>query len=619
MRLVSTALSVMAYDYPTEKISVYVSDDGGSQVTLFACMEAVKFASHWLPFCSKNNTADRSPEAYFASNHSWSSETEQIKIMYENMKTRVETVLERGKVDEEYITEELERRILSKWTDGFTPQDHPAVIEVLLEGRKNRDIADHSMPNFIYVSREKSRTSNHNFKSGALNVMLRVSATMINAPIILNIDCDMYSNDPQTPLRALCYLLDPKHKSQLAYVQFPQMFLGINKDDIYSCEYKRPFQINLMGLDGLSGPNYIGTGCFFNRRAFFGGPSTISPPEIPQLGPHHVVDNLIQSRPTLDLAHKVAGCNYENNTRWGSEVGFMYGSLIEDFYTGFRLQCKGWKSIFCNPKRPAFLGDSPISLIDVLNQCQRWVIGGLQVGFCRFTPITFGIKSMGPFMGLAYTHYCFWPIWCIPITIYAFLPQLALLNGLSIFPKFSEPWFFLYVFLFLGAYGHDFLEFVVEGGTVQRWWNDQRMWTIRGLSCFFFAALEYSLKCFGISTYGFSVTSKMIDDEQSKRYYQGVFEFGVSSPMFVPLAMGAIINLVSFFVGLVRVLRGSNFEGLLLQMFLAGFAVVNALPIYEAMVLRSDKGRMSFKTTITSTCLALALYALASLLLRDRS
>ncbi|KAB1212584.1 Cellulose synthase-like protein G1 [Morella rubra] len=76
IRLVSTALSVMAYDYPTEKISVYVSDDGGSQVTLYACTEAVKFASHWLPFCRKNNTADRSPEAYFASNHSWSSETE---------------------------------------------------------------------------------------------------------------------------------------------------------------------------------------------------------------------------------------------------------------------------------------------------------------------------------------------------------------------------------------------------------------------------------------------------------------------------------------------------------------------------------------------------------------
>ncbi|KAK7859198.1 cellulose synthase-like protein g3 [Quercus suber] len=67
IRLVSTALSVMAYDYPTEKISVYISDDGGSQLTLFACMEAAKFACHWLPFCRKTNIIDRSPDAYFAS------------------------------------------------------------------------------------------------------------------------------------------------------------------------------------------------------------------------------------------------------------------------------------------------------------------------------------------------------------------------------------------------------------------------------------------------------------------------------------------------------------------------------------------------------------------------
>ena len=66
IRLVSIALSVMAYDYPTEKILVYVSNDGGSQLTLFACMEAAKFASHWLLFCRKTNIIDRSPEAYFA-------------------------------------------------------------------------------------------------------------------------------------------------------------------------------------------------------------------------------------------------------------------------------------------------------------------------------------------------------------------------------------------------------------------------------------------------------------------------------------------------------------------------------------------------------------------------
>lgn len=81
MSVVSTALSVMAYDYPTEKISVYVSDDGGSAFTLFAFMEAARFAAHWLPFCRKNGTTKRNPDEYFAANYKMSSETEDIKVI----------------------------------------------------------------------------------------------------------------------------------------------------------------------------------------------------------------------------------------------------------------------------------------------------------------------------------------------------------------------------------------------------------------------------------------------------------------------------------------------------------------------------------------------------------
>ena len=80
MGVVNTALSVMAYDYPAEKVSVYVSDDGGSALTLFALVEAAKFAAHWLPFCRKNDVVDRSPEVFFAANDCRNSETENIKV-----------------------------------------------------------------------------------------------------------------------------------------------------------------------------------------------------------------------------------------------------------------------------------------------------------------------------------------------------------------------------------------------------------------------------------------------------------------------------------------------------------------------------------------------------------
>ncbi|EOY25085.1 Cellulose synthase protein G1 [Theobroma cacao] len=79
MSVVNMALLLMAYDYPMEKISIYVSDDGGSPLTLFAFMEAAKFASHWLPFCRENNIMDRNPDVYFASGHSGSSKAENIK------------------------------------------------------------------------------------------------------------------------------------------------------------------------------------------------------------------------------------------------------------------------------------------------------------------------------------------------------------------------------------------------------------------------------------------------------------------------------------------------------------------------------------------------------------
>lgn len=81
INVVNTALSVMAYDYPAEKLSVYVSDDGGSEMSMFAFMEAAKFGKIWLPFCRENNITERCPDVYFTSNHhALSANTLEIKV-----------------------------------------------------------------------------------------------------------------------------------------------------------------------------------------------------------------------------------------------------------------------------------------------------------------------------------------------------------------------------------------------------------------------------------------------------------------------------------------------------------------------------------------------------------
>ena len=63
-------------------------------------------------------------------------------------------------------------------------------------------------------------------------MQIRVSSEISDAPIILNVDCDMYSNNSQAIVDALCCFMDEK-SHDIAFVQFPQKFENVTKYDIY--------------------------------------------------------------------------------------------------------------------------------------------------------------------------------------------------------------------------------------------------------------------------------------------------------------------------------------------------------------------------------------------------
>ncbi|XP_071692421.1 cellulose synthase-like protein G3 [Rutidosis leptorrhynchoides] len=607
--VVNTALSVLAYEYPTEKLSVYVSDDGGSDITLYAFMECAKFAKYWIPYCKKHNIVDRAPQVYFESDYAVFNETDELKAMYESMKLRVETVVQSGGLCSEQRTKSEIRDAFRQWTPDFTRRQHPSVIQILLDNNADKDVVGGVMPNLIYVSREKSVDVPHHFKAGALNAMLRVSRLMTNAPIVLVLDCDMYSNDPETPLRALCYFLDPNVDPKLAFVQFPQRFRCINKDDIYASEFRPETGILFQGMDGLLGGQFMGTGGFLIRRVISDGtPHVISGDDT-----RGNDSKLIKSEDALISVYEVASCTFEDDTKWGSEIGFRYGSLAEDTYTSYRLHCEGWKSIICNPKRAAFLGGAPSTLNDALTQIKRWYMGFLEISFSKYCPLIYGTRSMNPLQALCYSHYTFRSFWSIPVLIYAFLPQISLLNSFPIFTKVSDDRFSLYAFLFLGAYLKDFLDFLFGGGSVQRWWNQQRMWLMWGLSSHPFALFEWSLKSLNLSTFGFNVTSKVVDEEQNIRYDQGVFEFGVESELFYPITVASLINLISFVYGIMVVSVNGRLDEFFVQVFISGFGVVNSWPVYEGTVLRKDLGKMPLKITIASIVIAIVICFISSL------
>jgi len=68
--VMNTVVSAMALDYPGARLSVYLSDDAGSPLTLLAARKAYGFARAWVPFCRKYSVQCPWPERYFSDERS---------------------------------------------------------------------------------------------------------------------------------------------------------------------------------------------------------------------------------------------------------------------------------------------------------------------------------------------------------------------------------------------------------------------------------------------------------------------------------------------------------------------------------------------------------------------
>ena len=62
----NTALSILAVDYPVDKVSCYVSDDGAAMLTFEALSDPSEIAKECVPFSKKFSIQPHAPEWYFA-------------------------------------------------------------------------------------------------------------------------------------------------------------------------------------------------------------------------------------------------------------------------------------------------------------------------------------------------------------------------------------------------------------------------------------------------------------------------------------------------------------------------------------------------------------------------
>ncbi|KAK6936536.1 Cellulose synthase [Dillenia turbinata] len=321
----NTNLSILAADCPVEKLSCYVSDDGGALLTFEAMAEAASFANIWVPFCRKHDIEPRNPETYFNLKRDpyknkvrpdFVKDRRRVKREYDEFKVRINSLpdsihcrsdafhareeikamkLQRQNRDDE-LAEPVKIPKATWMADGthwpgtwINPSsehsrgDHAGIIQVMLKPPSNQPLhgtaddgniidftdIDIRLPLLVYVSREKRPGYDHNKKAGAMNALVRASAIMSNGPFILNLDCDHYIYNSQAMKEGMCFMMD-RGGDHICYVQFPQRFEGIDPSDRYANHNTVFFDVNMRALDGLQGPVYVGTGCLFRRIALYG-------------------------------------------------------------------------------------------------------------------------------------------------------------------------------------------------------------------------------------------------------------------------------------------------------------------------------------------------------------
>ncbi|XP_057513049.1 cellulose synthase A catalytic subunit 3 [UDP-forming]-like isoform X1 [Actinidia eriantha] len=668
----NTVLSILAVDYPVDKVSCYVSDDGAAMLTFEALSETSEFARKWVPFCKKYSIEPRAPEWYFAQKIDYLKDKVQpsfvkdrraMKREYEEFKIRVNGLVAKAqKIPEEgWVMQDG-----TPWP-GNNTRDHPGMIQVFLGQSGGFDSDGQELPRLVYVSREKRPGFQHHKKAGAMNALVRVSAVLTNGPFLLNLDCDHYINNSKALRESMCFMMDPNLGKYVCYVQFPQRFDGIDRNDRYANRNTVFFDINLRGLDGIQGPVYVGTGCVFNRTALYGYEPPLKPkhkkpglfsslcggsrkkisksnkkgldkkkssnhadPTVPVFSLEDIEEgvegagfddekSLLMSQMSLEKrfgqsavfvastlmenggvpqsadpdnllkeAIHVISCGYEDKTDWGSEIGWIYGSVTEDILTGFKMHARGWRSIYCMPKRPAFKGSAPINLSDRLNQVLRWALGSVEILFSRHCPIWYGYNGRLKWLErFAYVNTTIYPVTAIPLLMYCTLPAVCLLTGKFIIPQISNLASIWFISLFLSIFATGILEMRWSGVGIDEWWRNEQFWVIGGVSAHLFAVFQGLLKVLaGIDT-NFTVTSKASDEDGD---YAELYMFKWTTLLIPPTTL-LIINLVGVVAGISYAINSGyqSWGPLFGKLFFAFWVIVHLYPFLKGLMGRQNR------------------------------
>ncbi|KAB2067602.1 hypothetical protein ES319_A09G238800v1 [Gossypium barbadense] len=395
-------------------------------------------------------------------------------------------------------------------------------------------------------------------------------------------------------------------------------------------------EVHWYGFDGVGGPIISGSNFYIKREALLGsfnkqqdymalkrlfGPSNdFIKTLVEDYKPRFIKDGE-SSRMSLENANILASCSYENQTVWGSKVGFLYFSVAEDYFTGLNLHRKGWKSVYLNPERQQFLGTSTTNLNDSLIQWTRWTSGPVTVALSRFCPLTYGSLKMSLVQVLCYSELAFMPLLnCLSLWGFAIIPQLCLFNGIPLYPKVSDPNFNIFSVILVSSILKSLYEVVTTGEQLKVWRNEWRIWMMRSVTCYTYGCFDVILNKLGMKEATFLPTNKVTDDEQVKLYEMGVFDFRTATVFLAPLVTVILINIAAFVGAVVKALvvddDGDQYwEKMFGQMFLSFFILISNFAVIEGMIIRRDKAKIPLSSTLWSVVFSMFILLIGSVIL----
>ncbi|KAJ1416646.1 Cellulose synthase [Sesbania bispinosa] len=447
----NTVLSVLSVDYPIEKY----------------------------------NIEPRAPEFYFSQkidylkdkvHPAFVKDRRAMKVReYEEFKVKINALVAKAqkKPEEGWVMQDG-----NPWP-GNDSHDHPGMIKVYLGSSGARDKDGKELPRLVYVSREIRPCYQHNKKAGAMNALLRVSAVLTNAPFVLNLDCDHYTNNSKA------------YKGGYVLFNGPPTW-----EEALLCSISK--KITMKCLDGiqeideewLDGYEEQEESSFMSQKKFekrFGQSPVFIASTLMEGGG---LPKGINSRLLIKEAIHVISCGYEDKLNGAK---------------------RGWKSVYCMPKRAAFKGSVPINLSDRLHQVLKWALGSVEIflsGHC--------------------------PLCCLPSNWKVHHPILSNLASIWLMA--------LFISIILACV----LELRWSGVSIQDWWRNEQFWVIGVVPAHLFAVFQGILRVIA----GVDTNLKVRAKASRKTLYLENSISSSGSTLLIPPTSLVILNMVGIVAGI---------------------------------------------------------------------